>query len=66
MVGIETFAIEVSSTCMKVPSASATEISASWPPFSGAGALAEDDAGPDITYLEESSAGTNPGRRFNA
>src|SRR5215472_15370098 len=37
MVGIETLAMVESSTCMKVPSASATEINASRPPCSAAG-----------------------------
>ena len=36
MVGIDTLAIEPSSTCMKVPSASAIAATASAPPFSGA------------------------------
>ena len=37
MVGSATLAIEVSSTCMKVPSASETEVMASTIPASGAG-----------------------------
>src|SRR5512146_3187878 len=37
MVGRDTLAMEESSTCMKVPSASAIDVIASWPPASGLG-----------------------------
>jgi hypothetical protein len=46
IVGSETFAIVVSSTCMNVPSASANAVSASAPPVSGAGPPVE---GADIS-----------------
>ena len=62
MVGMETFAMEVSSTCMKVPNARATAVMALRPP-SSAGA-APTAAAFALTGGRPTSARRHPGAQF--
>ena len=55
MVGIATFAIDVSSTFMKVASATAIVARTSWPPLSGGGGAGGGDAGAGVGWLKRFS-----------